>query len=143
MVKSHKKTPFHRIQVWRVIGNQGAFEDTSLGALGLELHLGHGGAACRSQLARPPRVVHIVDVNGIHTLKTFFCGCNTAKPYGDLLFEHRLYPSPGQYPRVAFTFAVLKHFTTLQLETSCSAWGYFDALAQLTDAVNTKEVPVR
>lgn len=124
-----------------MVGTRGAFEDTTLSSLGMKLHLGHGGGPCPIP-AHSSRQVHIVDTNGVHTFVVHFCMCKSAKPQGDLLFEHRLYPTPGVYPRVAFTFDLLKHFTTIQVETACSAWSYFDALAQITDAVNTKDVPV-
>lgn len=124
-------------------GNYGAWSNTTLADLGYVLQLGHGIDPCPYASNDRIRPLQLFDLNGQHTVHASFCECDgsNADQVG-MLLDMQLYPATDDLPRVAFTFRLLKHFVMSQFEMTCGAASYYNTLALITDAVNTRSLKV-
>ena len=116
----------------------------SLRALGLVLHLGHGGNPCPTpgDFKRNFTVMHS---NGIHVVNISFCGCNNeigASHSRIQLLRARLLPASIDAPRTAFSFDVLNSFHLITLQGKTSAYHYYLSIAHQTDNVGLSNQPV-
>ena len=76
----------------------------------------------------------VVDITGIHQLRTRFCQCLPLKqnPLHQQLLNMGLYHSTTAHTRTAFTFRVLEDFDLSNLEGKVTALKYYDKLKRLT-----------
>ena len=79
-------------------------------------------------------VLTIVDITGIHELRTRFCQCSPLEtnPLSHQLLSAALFPSSLKNPRTAFTFRVLDDINLTNLEGKISTFKYFKKLRRLT-----------
>ena len=79
-------------------------------------------------------VLTIVDITGVHELRTRFCQCSPLEtnPLSHQLLSMGLFPSSLKNPRTAFTFRVLDDVNLTNLEGKMSAFKYFKKLRRLT-----------
>ncbi|KAK6966556.1 CxC2 domain-containing protein [Favolaschia claudopus] len=141
IVYAHADSPLHRIQKW----NDFFFERTTLKALGLRIQLGHGkrigsDKQCVNPLPAFDDDFVIVDTYAIHEVNLDFCGCETAQAYDIQLLRARWYPSTSTKPRSSATFAVLRRFHLLALESKCSVSEFYNSIARETDNTGTGDV---
>ncbi|KAL0568471.1 hypothetical protein V5O48_013516 [Marasmius crinis-equi] len=127
-VRRHRREPLHHIEFW----SNGAFEDTSLAAIGLVWHLNH--------LSNPgpnPQKAHqhfqIIHTNGIHNVKVMFCGCNRTIPHYQQLMRRRIYPSTQGVICTCATFEVLDLLHMLSLVTKAGTYDLYRTLQKLTN----------
>jgi len=95
--------------------------------------------------------LHVVHVNGVHTMEVQYCSClrgsqkQIAEEKWAQLLGHQIFPATEARPQTGFTFHVLKHFHQINLSSKTSAWDYSQSLIFLTDPIDpedTKSVPV-
>ncbi|KAJ7813038.1 hypothetical protein B0H14DRAFT_3090425 [Mycena olivaceomarginata] len=125
LVRLHRDSPLHRVEVWT---DAGLFERVTLKSLGLRIQLGHG----RNGIC-PGTDFCIVDSNGIHEVALDFCTCGWAEDHDIQLLRARLYPATTTNPATAATFRVLRDFHLLSLEAKSSAYHFYNKLARQTD----------
>ncbi|KAJ7241521.1 hypothetical protein B0H12DRAFT_997057, partial [Mycena haematopus] len=134
----HERTPFHHIEQW----NGSAFERCSLKALKVRIQLGHPlGEKCPNPARAWGDDFVIVGSHTIDEVGLDYCDCATAKTKHVQLLRMRLYPATGTNPRSAATFACLRRFAHMTLESKCSAYEFYNSLARETD--NTGLEPSR
>ncbi|KAJ7046289.1 hypothetical protein C8F04DRAFT_1248538 [Mycena alexandri] len=80
---AHDSLPFHQIKWWT--GDNFAPYPSVLKALGVQIHLGHGGGDCASQSAQED--YRIITVDGLNEVALFFCGCPGAKVQREQLID--------------------------------------------------------
>ena len=87
----------------------------------------------------------VVDITGIHQLRTRFCQCLPLKqnPLHQQLLNMGLYHSTTARTRTAFTFRVLEDFDLSNLEGKVTALKYYDKLKRLTFNAFPHMVPDR
>jgi hypothetical protein len=165
----HQHLPFHSIQRW----NGSFFASDDLQNLGLSLHLGHGGAACRhfalggrsgdlepgsleegqvdedeldQGLLKPlqgENVIVFITTSGIYRRSVQKCMCPSAPALHIQLFQMRLFPATLKKPSTAFTFAVLDQFYIEAMECKTSALQFYSKLQRMTNNSFPHSVPVR
>lgn len=133
--RAHRYLPFHRIQCWA----DTHFTSTSLDSLGYVLNLGHQGDECPASTSSSDFTV--VHTNGVHHSKIRLCYCESAEAYVKLMHA-RLFPATLVCPSTVFTFDVLENFHRHSLNSKTSAYDYFGALREHTDAAFPGEVDV-
>jgi hypothetical protein len=84
----------------------------------------------------------IVDTNGIHPAKIFFCRCNNIPKDHLQLLRARLFPATFDSAQTAFTFDVLHNFHVHNLTSKKTALDYCRALQKLTNAAFPHSMPV-
>ena len=79
-------------------------------------------------------ILTIVDITGIHELRTRFCRCSPldSNPLSHQLLSMGLFPSSMKNPKTAFTFRVLDDLDLTNLEGKISTFKYFKKLRRLT-----------
>jgi hypothetical protein len=109
------KNPFHRLKKW----NGHYFEHSNLNAVGVILHMGHGGKECPSY-----------DINS-----------QKAEEHIQL-FQMHLCPASYSKPSTGFTFDVLDdyHLESMECKTACS--NYYNKLRHCTNDAFPETVPV-
>lgn len=82
-------------------------------------------------------VLTIVDITGIHELRTRFCRCtpHESNPLSHQLLSMGLFPSSMKNPRMVFTFRLLDDINLINLESKTSTFKYFKKLRRLTSNV--------
>ncbi|KAF8418379.1 hypothetical protein L210DRAFT_3511087 [Boletus edulis BED1] len=103
--------------------------ESSLKSLGLRIQLGHTPG--------------MINVNGIHEVNLDFCGCESAQSHYKQLLRSRWFPATTCDPRTAATFAVLKLFHLLSLDSKASAYEFYSSLSCLTDNLGLQETQDR
>ncbi|KAI6153826.1 hypothetical protein BKA82DRAFT_4011938 [Pisolithus tinctorius] len=165
---THQGLLFHRVQQWA--GN--FFEESALHMTGAELHLGHSGTICPSDLPSasrasgtcpidgkewedmddmPPHLwrpvgskyLTMVDVTGVHFIPVRWCQCEDAEAYPIQLLQAKLFPATFEKPSTTFTFAVLDDFMRDNLECGTTGMNYYSKLRQITSAMFPHLVPDR
>ena len=87
--------------------------------------------------------INILHVNGVHQLTVQYCACQgQPKPAWEQLIEGQIFPATELKPATGFTFNVLQTFQALNLRGKISAFDYYNALHQMTEATNPSSVPV-
>lgn len=112
------------------------FERTTLKALGLRIQLGHWDPAdprCGAPDAAAGEAFVIVDSDAVHEVALDFCGCGPGGAKPRQLLRAGLYPATGGNPRTAGTFAVIRRFHLLSLESKISAYEFYHSLARGTN----------
>lgn len=140
MIKTHKRFPFHKVEIW----TNDCFVPSSLINLGYTLHLGHNGDPCpvASHFSIADRLLWIVDSSGVYQHKARQCLCVNSPEFHIQLLMLRLYPSTIQNPETAFTFSVLENFHIDTVECKTSANNFFNKLKRLTNNAFPHTVPV-
>ncbi|TBU36580.1 hypothetical protein BD309DRAFT_906317 [Dichomitus squalens] len=124
----HSCHPLHRIQRWT--GHH--FKPETLRFLGLRLNLGHAhGEKC-------PNPVHfesfvVLDVTGIHEVRTRFCACESGTARYVQLLRQRWFPATSTNPRIAATFRLLEQFSYLSALSTVTATDFYQTLVRLTN----------
>ncbi|KAJ7184722.1 hypothetical protein C8R46DRAFT_882823 [Mycena filopes] len=146
LLQMHPNHRLHHVERW----DGAAFVRIKLHDLGHQVHLGHNGAPCRNGPKDDDggptlgRDMVIVDTNGVHTTKVFFCHCGIPpKPERFQLAEAALFPATVKFPHTAFTFQVLDNFHVHNLTSKKTACAYYRALQKLTDGAFPQKVPDR
>ncbi|KAJ7453515.1 hypothetical protein FB451DRAFT_1519932 [Mycena latifolia] len=138
IVDVHRSIPLHRIELW----TGKAFERSSLKALGLRIQLGHSlGKPCPSPVHAAGDDFVVVGSHTIDEVGLDYCNCDRAKLHPIQLLRMGWYPATGTNPRSAATFAALRHFDLMCLESKCSAYEFYNSLSRETD--NTGLEPSR
>ncbi|KAJ7602950.1 hypothetical protein DFH06DRAFT_1350766 [Mycena polygramma] len=126
----HQRMPLHAIEEWTGL----SFVKRPLKSLGVRIQLGHPpGEICVKPVPAHGDAFVIVTSHTINEVGLDFCNCETAKLKPIQLLRMRLYPATGTNPRSAGTFAGLRRFDHMTLESKCSAYEYYNSLAQETD----------
>ncbi|KAJ6494088.1 hypothetical protein C8R47DRAFT_1176521 [Mycena vitilis] len=134
----HQRMPLHRVEEW--IGS--VFKPRTLKSLGVRIQLGHPlGTMCESPVSSHGDDFVILTSHTIHEVGLDYCNCGTAKDKGIQLLRSRLYPATGTNPRSASTFACLRRFDHMSLESKCSPYEFYNSLARETN--NTGLEPSR
>ncbi|KAJ6546143.1 hypothetical protein B0H10DRAFT_1852564, partial [Mycena sp. CBHHK59/15] len=138
-VKSlHQCMPLHHIEKWDGI----SFKRCALKSLGIRIQLGHPlGERCPNPARAAGDDFVIINSHTINEVGLDYCNCSTAKPRLIQLLRVRLYPATSTNPRSAATFAALRRFDHMALESKCSAYEFYNSLARETD--NTGLEPSR
>lgn len=111
--------------------------------MGLIVQLGHPhGEACAYPCPSGRQVV-VVDIEGIHKVNVWFCGCHRARPLYVQMLCARWFPATVELPRTAVTFAVLQHFQMMTFMSKVSGYEYYHSLVRLTDNTGVQPPPVR
>ncbi|KAJ7015934.1 hypothetical protein C8F04DRAFT_984112 [Mycena alexandri] len=121
----HRMSPLHVLEEW-----QGEFwKRTTLGALGLVYHVGHGGKPCPSSAVGQHSMV-LINITGIHTVTYRYCGCSRSRQTTNLglLMRNGWYPATLTDPSTCATFRVLDRFRLLNVVGNVNARST-DALA--------------
>ncbi|KAJ6522886.1 hypothetical protein B0H19DRAFT_1345812 [Mycena capillaripes] len=157
LVKMHPNHRLHHVERWDGLG----WVRTSLFKWEHQVHLGHGGAPCPNasgpSTAQPStatkaatnktgggRTTVIVDTNGIHQARIFYCHCGLVPTEDYLqLLAARLFPATVEIPYTAFTFDVLDNFHVHTLTSKKTALDYYRGLQKLTDGAFPEAVPYR
>lgn len=88
----------------------------------------------------------LVDQNGIHDTKVYFCQCpyshGTKNRRLELLMQSRIFPSTAARASVGFTFEVMADFHVHTLTSKKSAYDYMDALQRKTNAAFPHDIKV-
>ncbi|KAJ3816641.1 hypothetical protein F5880DRAFT_1619098 [Lentinula raphanica] len=138
-VQAHTHLPFHWAHVWSDTHGYFTRQDISTVLLeGYSIPLGHNGSRCPK--ASEPLMMTIADVNGIHATQVSFCQCVDNSRWRQLL-DIDIFPATIAQPQTAFTFALLRHWTILNLQSKVTAHHYVAALRRQTDNVFTGNVP--
>ncbi len=156
MVNYHRDSPFHCIEVaflfscftgiWslaQVWDLEIFMRKTSLQVMGLIVQLGHPhGEACAYPCPSGRQVV-VIDIEGIHKVNVWFCGCHRARPLYVQMLRARWFPATVELPRTAVTFAVLQHFQMMTFMSKVSGYEYYHSLVRLMDNTGVQPPPVR
>jgi CxC2 like cysteine cluster associated with KDZ transposases len=134
-IATHARMPTHWAEVWSPL--RGFTNRCDISALSSQPHiqLGHAGGPCPNSL--PDGLLHefiVVDINGVHNTRLRFCTCRNSDTPVAQLMKARLFPATFVKPRTAFTFAVLKQFHVLHLESAASAYSFIASLRRSTDS---------
>jgi len=130
-IAEHSSTPFHRVEKW----NGQFFQKGTQGELGRKLYIGHGGKQCPYLPAgQKGRHLDIIDVNGTHSFRTFYCHCPSVTDGAwKQLTMAGLFPSSIDRPSTVFTFGVMKLFHLLSTIGKTSAMDFVQCLKRRTD----------
>ncbi|KAJ6576200.1 hypothetical protein B0H10DRAFT_1837325, partial [Mycena sp. CBHHK59/15] len=119
-----------------------SFKRCALKSLGIRIQLGHPlGERCPNPARAAGDDFVIINSHTIDEVGLDYCNCGTAKPRPIQLLRVRLYPATSTNPRSAATFAALRRFDHMALESKCSAYEFYNSLARETD--NTGLEPSR
>ena len=130
LLEAHAYEPYHWGEVW--VGR--CFRKFDMVDIGMEVHLGHDGQKCPAKDNRPTEM-KVVDSNGIHSCKIFFCECEKgAQPYSQVvqLLHSRLFPYTTAMPETAMTFRCLADFRVHTHASRKSAYDHMKALYAMT-----------
>jgi hypothetical protein len=109
--------------------------------LGLAYHLGHGGCPCPCASGEPREMV-VLHTNGIHQVHFHPCKCVGAPHIRCQLLRRHLYPATILDPRTCATFALLREFHILSLQSKISMHHFYLSLHRRTDNTGLKSIPV-
>ncbi|KAJ7028079.1 hypothetical protein C8F04DRAFT_1188918 [Mycena alexandri] len=122
MVATHTANPLHHIEMW----TGEFFERAMLKDLGLRIQLGHWDPSdrhCGAPDAAAGEAFVIVGSNAVHEVSTSV----------RQLMRAGLYPATENNPWTAASFAVMRQFHLLSLESKISAYEFFHSLARGTN----------
>ncbi|KAJ7024207.1 hypothetical protein C8F04DRAFT_923946, partial [Mycena alexandri] len=105
--------------------------------------LGHYGRPCPN--IGNSVMMTIVEPNGVHATKLFFCGCAenpSVDSRFDQLMEAGFFPGSVDSPRTGFSFEIMRRFHLASLESKTAALDFMSCLRRLTDNATTAKVPV-
>ncbi|KAJ7906822.1 hypothetical protein B0H13DRAFT_1880221 [Mycena leptocephala] len=125
-----------------VMWNGAFFKRCTLKSLGLRNQLGHTlGDPCPNPATAAGDDFVVVNSHTIDEVGLDYCNCSRSKPHAIQLLRMCWYPATGTNPRSAAMFAALNRFNLMSLESKCSAYEFYNSLAQETD--NTGLEPSR
>lgn len=100
----------------------------------MRIQLGHPlGEPCPKPTPAAGDDFVIIGSHMIDEVALDFCDCKAAKAKPIQLLRMRLYPATGTNPRSASTFACLRRFAHMTLESKCSAYEFYNSLARETN----------
>ncbi|KAJ6484707.1 hypothetical protein C8R45DRAFT_1147586 [Mycena sanguinolenta] len=127
IASDHQRMPFHHVEKWEA----GFFRRCSLKSLGVRIQLGHPpGVACANPEKAWGDDFVVIGSHTIDEVGLDYCNCGTAQEKTVQLLRMRLYPATGTNPRSAATFACLRRFAHMTLESKCSAYEFYNSLAR-------------
>ncbi|KAJ7343941.1 hypothetical protein DFH08DRAFT_810478 [Mycena albidolilacea] len=126
----HASLPFHRIEHWE----NSWFRWCTLKSLGVRIQLGHQvGEPCPNPSTSAGDDFVVITLHGIEEVGLDYCDCGLAKTKPVQLLRMKLYPATGTSPRSTATFALLRHFAHMTLESKCSPYEFYHSLVRETD----------
>ena len=140
-IATHLNLPTHWANVWDF--SQGFFIHHDIALLRDDIaaiNLGHHGHPCPSAYATNV-IFTLVNTNGIHKTKIWFCSCVTNNR-SEQLMRAWLFPATIPQPTTAFTFHVLQQFHIHHLESQESVYDFVSSLCRLTDNAFAYSVPM-
>ena len=153
-LNSHRRNPFHRIDVWTP--ERGFWDRIPLSQVTtatnrkVVVELGHAlGVPCPTAVGRPStRKMTVVHDHGISECTVRFCGCDdpeTKQPVPEpiQLIRFGLWPGSWKRPESAYTISALRDHQLLGLQAQMSTHDYVQYLRRTTDIVCPEDVPVR
>ena len=142
VVASHEGNPLRIVEEWT--DEQGFWVRKTLKALGLIIHLGHGGEVCCS--VGEPRELCMVTLHGLQSALVRFCGCDMGGKSAETEYAQLLHVGfwPGSWSivRTAFSLEVLEYFEQLSTQGNITAQDFMKTLVRLTDDVLPHTVKV-
>ncbi|KAJ7310883.1 hypothetical protein DFH08DRAFT_974040 [Mycena albidolilacea] len=75
----------------------------------------------------------VITTQGIEEVRLDYCDCGTTKTKSVQLLRMKLYPVTGTNLRSAATFALLRRFAHMTLESKCSPYEFYHSLVWETD----------
>lgn len=123
----------------------GFFQRISLKDIGHWYQLGHPiGEICLNPERTYNDVFTVVDINGIHSVLIRFCNCEHShgQPHYLQILRFGWFPSTVKFPRMAFTFRLLKMFQILSFESKAMVNEVNETLRRLTDNTGTQKIKV-
>ena len=152
IVKAHRETPLHRIEVSKLSYDEKLqnlnsycpqkwtgefFDKTCLKDLGLRVQLGHGGGVCPCPSPGPPDFI-VFDSSVIHIINIDYCDC----PNDDVpdrktqLLRQGWFLATFSQPNTAFTFDCLDTFHEHTLQGKGNLYDFYHHLVCKTDNAN-------
>ncbi|KAI0682315.1 hypothetical protein BC835DRAFT_1311595, partial [Cytidiella melzeri] len=124
--------PYHRIESW----DGSYFRPVTLRDLGLVIQLGHEpGSRCPAPFPAHCDFI-VIHTDGFHPVSMQYCQCSRVDMSGSRaqqLLQRRLYPATLMEVSTCCTFAVLRLFHVLTLQSKVTAFDYYTTLEKLTD----------
>ncbi|KAH8111809.1 hypothetical protein DFH11DRAFT_1546400 [Phellopilus nigrolimitatus] len=142
IIEEHASAPLHCVEEWCGV----YWKPTSLGILGLVVHIGHMNFRCPAPetLTRTLTVIH---TNGIHRVKVLFCACGASAGEASLhynqLIRVRWFPASSKKPQTVVSFDCVEYFHILTLQGKLTAYDYYQSLVYHTDNTDTDPPPRR
>ncbi|KAF8149064.1 hypothetical protein B0H34DRAFT_734685 [Crassisporium funariophilum] len=138
----HRRNGLHRIQRWDAVN--GFFKEVFLRSLGHYFQLGHPiGKQCPLPESSFASTFTVLDINGIHEVRLYFCNCEQKQLHFIQLLRFGWFPATVGFPRTAVTFRLLKHFQILLFESKSTVFEVYQTLVRLTDNTGTTLVKDR
>lgn len=138
-VLAHKYEPLHWAHVWG--GHYFNRQDILTVLPHYRIPLGHLGECCPKGLT--PKLMNIVDVNGVHATKVSFCGCEDDPHHRwRQLFRAHFFPASVDRPQTAFTFEIMRSWQILTFQSKITVYHFMKYLRCITDNIFTGNIPV-
>lgn len=138
-ITSHQCLPFHWAERW----NGRFFERLDISDLDHIICLGHSGLKCPRQPDNSKAYKFtLCDQNGIHSTIMLDCDCFGSGDRCDQLMRAGVFPGSLKRPETGFTFALLKDYHMLTLESKKSPYDFVSALRRRTNNTSPWKVPV-
>ena len=152
IVKAHRETPLHRIEVSQLSYNEKSqdldshypqkwtgefFDKTCLMDLGLRVQLGHGGGVCPCPSPGSPNF-SVFDTSGIHIVNIDYCNCpnDNVPDRKTQLLRQGWFPATFSWPKTVFTFDCLNTFHEHTLQGKGNLYDFYHLLIRKTDNAN-------
>ncbi|KAF8189627.1 hypothetical protein K438DRAFT_2019047 [Mycena galopus ATCC 62051] len=130
-IKDHRHQYFHWVNLW--VEERGCYVRHDMSMIAPPLQMGHHAERCGAvNESVDPIPVIIIDTNGVHRTKVYFCA-HTTESRVDAFMKARMFPATFLQPETAYTFEVMKQFQIFHLESKISAYDYCGSLMRLTD----------
>ena len=126
MLLSHLRLPTHHITAW----NGTFWDDSSLDALGLAVHLHHPSTVCPD--GSETAIILIGDINGFCNVRVCYGPLSAENTKGRQLLRHGFFPCSDICPKSAFTIAALEHFSLFGTLGKNSTHKFYAVLERLT-----------
>ncbi|KIY61244.1 hypothetical protein CYLTODRAFT_405658 [Cylindrobasidium torrendii FP15055 ss-10] len=138
-LKRHAQSPLHSISEW----TGKLWKRVTLFDMGLEVQLLHFGRVCARQAGYTDMVV--LHTNGIHRVRTGWCGCPRARggSHWQQCMRSGWYPSSWATPETVATFQCLRQFRLLNVVGNVNVRDYMTTLERTTNPWGVAWLPDR
>ncbi|KIY61212.1 hypothetical protein CYLTODRAFT_328727, partial [Cylindrobasidium torrendii FP15055 ss-10] len=128
-LKRHAQSPLHSIHEW----TGAAWKRVRLFDMGLEVQLLHSGRVCPRQAGYTN--ITVLHTNGIHCVRTGWCGCHRARgaTQWQQLMRVGWYPLSWAAPETVATFRCLRRFRLLNVVGNINIRDYLTTLERTTN----------
>lgn len=83
----------------------------------------------------------VIHTNGIHMVDINYCRCHSVPRHKQLL-RIGWWPATPTNPKTCTTMECLRQFHLLNLKANVTTFGYYGALAHMTDNLGVEKIPV-